>query len=250
MRLGNGKWFAPYIVLSLLFISKVNIAQPLVPHKAFYPPGFRMTIGIGPTTNFTDVKKNNIFNSATPYNEWRVVSQATIEYEATAYLNIRAHLSYAQIAGGRNSLRFQANLIEASTTINVNPLLLFGYYDGNQRWFPSIIAGIGLAHYNSVLNNPSNNTIASRGFGKGGGLFGFVIEGIAIGGLGISYAVDNHWSLRIETANRWMSEDNLDSFISRSPYDFYNFTILSVGYKLYRKNRYPMISAKAPAALH
>lgn len=247
MRLGNGKWLTPYVVLFLSIYSNVIIAQPLVPHKIYYPPGFRMTIGIGPTTNFTDIKKNPVFNSAAPFNEWRAVSQATIEYEATAFLNIRAHLSYAQIAGGRNSLRFQADLIEASTTLNVNPLLLFGYYDGNQRWFPSLIAGIGLAHYNSILNNQSNSTVASRGFGNGGGLFGLVIEGIAIGGLGISYAVNDHWSLRVEMANRWMSEDNLDSFISRSPYDFYNFTILSVGYKFFRKNRYPMISAKAPA---
>jgi hypothetical protein len=219
------------------------IAQPLVDYKLYYPPGLRMTIGIGPTTNFTDIKKNVIFNSLKPYNEWQSVTQATLEYEATAYLNIRGHLSFAQIAGAKNSLRFEAKLIETSTTVNINPFLLLGNFDSRQRWFPSIIVGIGLAHYNSKQFDTQSTLVTLRGYGKGGGLFGYVIEGIAIGGIGLSYSVDEHWSFRLETANRWMSEDNLDSFISRSPYDFYNFTIFSVGFKIFKENRYPMVTS-------
>ncbi len=247
MRIYSGSWLFWFAVIIISHTAANIYAQPLVPYKSYYPPGFRMTIGYGPSTNFTDIKKYPVFNSAKPFNEWRGVAQATLEYEATSYLNIRTHLSYAQIAGARNKLMFQADLVEASTTINVNPLLLFGYYDGSQRWFLSIIAGLGIAHYNSVLADHNNNQVASRGFGKGGGMFGMVIEGVAIGGLGISYALDEHWSLRLELANRWMSEDNLDSYISRSPYDFYNFAILSVGYKFFRKNQYPIISTLPPA---
>lgn len=229
-----------FVVFCILILHPLR-AQPLIRNQIYYPAGVRVTIGIGPTTNFTDIKKYPIFNAAKPFNEWRGVAQATLEYEVTSYFNIRGHLSYAQIAGNRNNLRFQANLMESSTTFNVNPLLLFGYYDGRQRWFPSIIAGIGLAHYNSLLVNHNNNAVASRGFGRGGGLFGYVIEGVAIGGIGVSYIINEHWSLRFELANRWMSEDNLDSYISQSPYDFYNFAIVSVGYKFFRKSTYPMI---------
>ncbi|MBK9290792.1 MAG: hypothetical protein IPM52_04070 [Bacteroidetes bacterium] len=215
-------------------------------NKRYYPPGVRFTLGFGPTTNFTDIKKNKVFNSFKPVDEWRGVAQATLEYEVTEYLNVRGHLSYAQIAGASNHLRFQADLIETSTTININPILLFENYDGSQRWFPSIILGVGLAHYNSVLVDKQDNEVSSRGFGRGGGLFGYVIEGVAIGGIGLSYAINENWSVRIELANRWMSEDNLDSYISRSPYDFYNFAIASVGYKFFRKNRYPLISTLPP----
>lgn len=212
-------------------------AQPRIDQRAYFPPGLRFTLGVGTTTNYTDIKKNAFFNSSKPFNEWRAVGQAALEYELTEYLNIRGHLSYAQIAGARNNLKFQADLIEASTTFNINPLMLIYFYDGRQRWFPSIILGIGIAHYNSLLVDNQNNTVASRGFGQGGGIFGYVIEGVAIGGLGVSYALNEHWSIRLELANRWMGEDNLDSFISvdRSPYDFYNFTIFSVGYKFFRK---------------
>ncbi|HMM11374.1 MAG TPA: hypothetical protein PKE03_04705 [Bacteroidales bacterium] len=240
-------WLKNLLGVILLSASTHIFAQPLVPYSIYYPPGFRVTLGVGPTTNFTDIKKNKIFNASKPQSEWRSVAQATLEYEATAYLNVRGHISYAEIAGARNNLRFAAELIEASTTVNINPFLLFGNYDGQQRWFPSIIVGIGLAHYNSRLFDTEKNQLASRGFGNGGGLFGYVIEGIAIGGIGISYSIDPHWSLRLEVANRWMSEDNLDSYVSRSPYDFYNFTILSVGYKFFRDNRYPIVSTLPPS---
>lgn len=85
--------------------------------------------------------------------------------------------------------------------------------------------------------------IATRGFGKGGGLWGLVIEGVALGGLGVSYKLNENWFVRLESANRWMKSDQLDSFesLNTSPYDFYNLTTIGLSYKIFKPRTYPMV---------
>lgn len=238
-----------YSVLVLLssIISNDVKGQSIIHRMYYYDPGLVITIGGGPSISYTDVKKNVIFPSQKPYNEWRMAGQMNLEWEVSPVISFRGQLAYAYIAGSRptSDRYFIARLFEMNSGISFNPIALFIRYRTDYKWHPSILLGIGLSYYNSKLHNISDNeVIAQRGFGNGGGLWGFVIEGIAIGGVGLSYKIDDHWSLKFETANRWMDSDKLDSFESSnnsSPYDFYNFTTFGISYKIFKPRNYPMI---------
>ncbi len=225
-------------------------AQSIVHRMYYYDPGLVITIGAGPSISFTDVKKNVIFPSQKPHNEWRLSGQMNLEWEFSPMLSFRGQIAYASISGSRptSNRYFEAKLFEMNSGIAINPVALFVPYRTDHKWHPTILLGIGLSYYNSKLHNISDNElIAQRGFGQGGGLWGFVIEGIAIGGVGLSYKIDDHWSVKFETANRWMDSDKLDSVESTndsSPYDFYNFTTIGISYKIFKQRKYPMVSKK------
>lgn len=234
--------------LVLLSPSK-SIAQSIVHRMYLFDPGLIINISTGPSVSFTDIKKNIVFPSYRPANEWRMAYQFTIGWDITQYLRLGGQLAYGNIAGSRPSrdAHFEAKLLELNFSMNVNPILMFIPYRTDQKWAPYFIVGIGLSYYNSTLKQISDNTLlAQRGFGNGGGLWGLVIEGVAIGGIGVSYKLNEHWSLRFETANRWMNSDKLDSVesLDRSPYDFYNFTTFGISYKIFKNKSYPVILKK------
>lgn len=242
-------FFSAFLILLFSFNANLK-AQSIVHRMYYYDPGLVITIGAGPSISFTDVKKNVIFPSQKPVNEWRLSGQMNLEWEFSPILSFRVQMAYAKISGSRptSNRYFEARLFEMNSGIAINPLALFVPYRTDHKWHPTILLGIGLSYYNSKLLNISDNQIiAQRGYGSGGGLWGYVIEGIAIGGVGLSYKIDNHWSVKFETANRWMDSDKLDSVESTnnsSPYDFYNFTTIGISYKIFKQRKYPMISKK------
>ena len=224
-------------------------AQNIEHRMYYYDPGLVIGGGFGPSISYTDIKKNVIFPASKPINEWRYSGQFHMEFELTPIFSLRGQLAYGYIAGSRPTANryFQAKLLEGNSSIIIRPVSLFIPYRTDYKWHPYLILGVGLSYYNSRLAAISTNeTIGQRGFGSGGGFWGYVIEGIAIGGLGIVYKLDDHWSIRFESANRWMNSDKLDTVesIDSSPYDFYNFTTIGVSYKIFKKRHYPMINDK------
>lgn len=233
------------VMLLLLLISQIK-AQSIVHRMYLFNPGLIITLSTGPTISFADIKKNTVFPSRNPVNEMRTSFQGTMSWDIFQFLRVGGQLAYATIAGAKPTadLYFDATLVEGNLSFNLNPMLLFIPYRSDQKWAPYFIFGIGLSYYSSDLKHISDDSVvASRGYGQGSGLWGLVIEGIALGGVGVSYKVNENWSFRIESANRWMDSDKLDSFESdnRSPYDFYNLTTIGVSYKIYHPKSYPMV---------
>lgn len=231
-------------------LSKATVAQSIVHRMYYYDPGLVIGGGFGPSISFSDIKQNIIFPASKPMSEWRFSGQFHLEFEVTPVFSLRGQLAYGYIAGARPTANrfFKAKLLEANSSILVRPVSLFIPYRTDYKWHPYLIIGIGLSYYNSTLTKISDNeTIAQRGFGNGSGLWGYVIEGIALGGIGVSYHLNENWSIRLETSNRWMNSDKLDTVesIDRSPYDFYNFTTLGISYKIFKKRHYPMVNKKS-----
>lgn len=239
----------PYVIaiIALILLSGKPISAQSIVHRMYlFNPGLIITASAGPTTTFTDIKKHIVFPSISPENEVGTSFQLTLSWDVFQFLRAGGQLAVANMKGYKpnGNLKFQAQTVEGNFSININPILIFIPYRTDQRWAPYIILGIGLTYYNSDLMKISDNeVIASRGYGKGNGLWGLVIEGVALGGAGVSYKINENWSLRFETANRWMNSDKFDSFESynRSPYDFYNLTTFGVSYKLYKPRPYPMV---------
>ncbi len=233
-------------VLLFSFLFKQASPQSIVHRMYLFNPGLTFTAGVGPTVSFTDVKKNSVFPSRKPVNEIGGTIQGTLSWDVFQFLRIGGQLAYATISGSKpnGNLEFSARLIEGNFSISLNPVLLFIPYRSDQKLSPYVIVGIGLSYYSSDLVQISDGKIlATRGYGAGSGFWGLVIEGVALGGVGVSYKINENWFIRLESANRWMDSDRLDSFESanRSPYDFYNLTTIGVSYKLFKPRTYPMI---------
>ena len=233
------------IALILLFGRSVS-AQSIVHRMYLFNPGLIVTVSSGPTVTFTDIKKNSVFPSISPENELGTSYQLTLSWDVFQFLRAGGQLAVANMKGVKpnGNLKFQAQTIEGNFSININPLLLFIPYRTDQLWAPYIILGIGLSYYNSdLMSIAENTTVASRGYDSDSGFLGRVIEGVALGGLGVSYKINENWYVRFETANRWMNSDKFDSFesLNRSPYDFYNLTTFGVSYKIFKPSTYPMV---------
>lgn len=235
-----------FMIVFIMIWPLAGNAQSIVHRMYLFNPGLIITASAGPTTSFTDIKKNTVFPSRKPVNEMGSSFQGTLSWDVFQFLRIGGQLAYASIAGCKPNanLYFEAKLIEGNFSINLNPMLLFIPYRSDQKWAPYFILGVGLSYYSSDLIQISDSeVVASRGYGSGSGLWGLVIEGIALGGVGVSYKINENWSIRLESANRWMDTDRLDSFESanRSPYDFYNLTTLGISYKIFKPRTYPMV---------
>ncbi len=240
--------FYRMIIILCMFLAVPFFAnsQSIVHRMYLYNKGLVLTASIGPTISFTDIKKNIVFPTRKPKNEIGSALQGTLSWDLSNFLQISGQLAYARIAGSKPNanLYFDANLVEGNMSFNFNPVRLFVPYRSDHKWSSYIIVGIGLSYYSSELKQISDDAvIATRGFGKGGGLWGLVIEGVALGGLGVSYKLNENWFVRLESANRWMKSDQLDSFesLNTSPYDFYNLTTIGLSYKIFKPRTYPMV---------
>lgn len=247
-KLHNIKFKMASTILLIVLLHAFNCAhsQSIVHRMYLFNPGITFTAAAGPTVSFTDVKKNSVLPSRDPVNEIGGTIQGTLSWDVFQFLRIGGQLAFATIAGSKPNanLEFSARLVEGNLSLSLNPVLLFIPYRSDQKWAPYIIIGVGLSYYSSDLIQISDGEVlATRGYGAGSGLWGLVIEGIALGGVGLSYKINENWFVRLESANRWMDSDRLDSFESanRSPYDFYNLTTIGVSYKLFKPKTYPMV---------
>lgn len=226
-----------------------SYGQQIVHRVTVFTPGLGVSVSTGPSVSFTDIKKNMVFPSSNPKNEWNLTYLAALDFELSPIWLVRGQVGYSHIMGARPSRDafFMAKLLEMNLSVAINPLLLFQPYYNEQKWHSEIIVGIGLTHYNSYLKTIStDSTLAKRGYGKGGGIGGYVIEGVALGGFAIKYKLNNKWSIRFETTNKWMDSDRLDTIesVDSSPYDFYNFTTLGFTYKIFKSTNYPMVNKR------
>lgn len=228
----------------LLILSGLVFSQQIVHRKDSFFPGWIVSLGAGPSTSVTDVKQNMLFPVRSPKNEWRFGTQFMLIKDLTSIFSLRGTALYSKVAGVRkqNNYYFEAEIVEANLCLSVNISNSIRPYRSDYHWFVGIYIGSGLTYYNSQLFEISTgNLLASRGFGKGSGLWGRIIEGIMIGGVELDYKINDNWGVKFQSANRWMDSDAFDSKTGGFPYDFYNITTVGVTYKFYRVFTYPII---------
>jgi len=239
-----------FVLYSLLFGFILStparlFSQNIVHSMYYYDAGWVLKIAAGPGTSFVDIKENRVFPvNRSGQSEWRIATYGELEKEFNAYFSVRGQALYTQLSGVRTmrNLFFEADLVEANINLAFNVSNIVRPYRSDRKWSVHVFAGVGLAYYNSRLYTlDSLKPEQSRGFGAGSGLWGRIIEGIGMAGFSLSYKLDNHWQLHLQTANRWMNADNVDSSEGGYPYDFYNITTVGVSYKFYRKRTYPVV---------
>lgn len=230
--------------LFLFIFSKIITGQQIINRNDYFYDGWNLFLGVGPSTSFTDVKQNLIFPVTQPENEWRLGINLMLAKDLSNIFNIRGQAHYSKVAGVRtqNEYYFEAELIEGNLSVAANISNMIRPYRSDYKWFVSFSLGTGLSYYNSTLYHLKSDTIiAQRGYGKGSGLGGRIIEGIIVCGMEVDYKLNENWGIKIQSANRWMNSDSFDSKEGGFPFDFYNITTIGVTYKFYRVFYYPVI---------
>lgn len=185
-----------------------------------------------------DIKQYRYYPVYHYESEWKFGVNMTLERSVSPTFSIRGQAMYSELAGTKRPWQqyFNAELIEfnLSTAINLNNL--FAGYAPERAVTFDLIFGIGLLNYNTtVYQLGTNNMVSMLGFGHGKGIDGRTLEGIALGGLGINFHLNNNWAIRLETEVRGVNSDLLDNTLGVFPYDMYHNTSFGIAYTFNRR---------------
>lgn len=239
--------FSLLIGLYLFFTPETTNAQSTPPIKKESSYWY-LNVNGGSSLFFGDLKEKSFLpTSANGISEWRLGGGMQLGWQISPVLGLRVQGLYGQLSGVKSSANeyFQANYIEfnLNATLSINNLI--SGYNPERKWDIYLLGGIGLTNYNSTSYNLSNNSMIARlGYGYGKGIGGRTIEGIVVGGLGVSYQISNRISLQLETANRVMNSDAMDTWIGGHKYDIYNYTSAGISFRFGKKHKKLMFSQK------
>ena len=197
-------------------------------------PAWSLTFAGGPSMYFGDIRQYRFYPIMNHSTELKYGGSLIIERSLSPVFSLRGQGLYSGLASASsNSDRdINSDLIEfnLSTAINLNNL--FGTYRSSRKWGIDLLVGIGLVNFNTTLYQTSTGKVlAQRGFGSGSGIGGRTVEGLIMGGLGLSFAVSENWSIRFETANRALNTDLFEHVSGGFHYDIYNHTALGLSYR-------------------
>ncbi len=196
--------------------------------------GWKINLNGGPSLFFGDIKQYRIWPVTNDENEWRLAGGLTLSKQLSPVFDLRGQGIYGQLSGTRRAWDrfFETNYFEfnLNTVVNVNNL--FGTPRNDRFVTFYLTAGIGLMNYNTTLYTLSTKKkVGGEGNGNGKSFGGRTLEGILMGGFGLDFRLNDSWSVNLETANRIMNSDALDTKISMFPYDVYNYTAIGVTYR-------------------
>ena len=226
--------FSVVLVFILLAPSGVAKAQKVSKTNNF-KPYWNLNINGGTSLFFGDVKEKPLMPTTySNHTEWRMGAGLMFGRQFTPFFGLRGQGLYGQLSGIKTSANeyFQSDYMEFNLngTFNLNSLI--AGYNPERKLNVYLLAGIGLTNYNSTLYNLSTaQVIRKNGFGYGHGIGGRTLEGVAIGGIGISYAISHHLSINFETADHFVNSDAVDLYSKNSKYDVYNYTSLGLSIK-------------------
>lgn len=202
---------------------------------------------IGPTVFFGDIKQNALLPVFTNKSELRAGGAIDFSRQLSPAMGLRVQAIYAKIAGTKRSANvyFNTSMFEGNLGFMLYPVKLFSDYNSNRFADFYLIAGMGMINFDATKYNLSTGSkLAQQGFGNGSGIGGMSLSGLALAGFGVDFPINDAWSVRFETANRWVNSDLLDVQSGGvAKYDYYNFTSIGVQYALGKK---AVAQTKAP----
>ena len=222
--------FSIVLVLILLVPTGVVKAQKVSKTNNF-TPHWNLNVNAGTSLFFGDIKEKKFWpQSFANHTEWRMGGGLMLGRQFTPFFGLRGQALYGQLSGIKTSTDeyFQGDYLEFNLNGTFNLNSLFAGYNPDQKLNVYLLAGIGLTNYNSKLYRLSTaQVIGERGYGYGHGIGGRTLEGVAIGGLGVSYKINKHLSVNFETSDHFVNSDAVDLKSKNFKYNFYNYT--SVG---------------------
>ncbi len=216
------------LTIMLLFVNQHVNAQ------SGPTPNWQINLNTGTSIFFGDIKQYRIWPISNYENEWRFGGGLTVSRQFSSVFGLRGQGIYGQLSGTRRSWNryFQNDYFELNlnTTINLNNLIGTSRDDRFVNFY--FTAGVGLLNYNSTLYTlNTKKKVAEQGNGNGKGIGGRTLEGILTGGFGVDFRLNNNWSINLESTNRIMNSDKLDTWVSGFPYDVYNYTSIGISYR-------------------
>lgn len=192
----------------------------------------------GTSTFLGDIKANGFFpSSSNGHSEWRMGEELQVGWQLSPVFGLRGQFLHGQLSGVKSSSDqfFQADYLEFNVNATVSLMNLFSGYKEGRKWNVYLLGGVGLTNYNSTAYKLSDHSLVGRmGYGYGKGLGGRTLEGIVTGGVGVSYRINDKWSLQLETANRMLNSDAMDLWINGHKYDVYNYTSFGISFRFGR----------------
>ncbi len=209
---------------------------------------WKINLNGGTSLFFGDIKQYRIWPITNYENEWRLGGGVAITRQFSPIFGLRGQAVFGQLSGTHRSWNrfFDDNYIEFNLNTVVNMSNLIGRTHNNRFANIYLTAGIGLLNYNTTLYRLSDKKIVgNEGNGNGKGIGGRTLEGIFSGGIGVDFKINDKFSVNIETTNRIMNSDKLDTWVNGFPYDVYNYTSLGISFKLGTSNKSIGVSQSA-----
>jgi len=231
--------FSVALVFTLLASTGIAKAQKASQSNNF-KPYWNLNINGGTSLFFGDIKEKSFWPANySNYTEWRMGTGLTIGRQFTPFFGLRGQGIYGQLSGIKTSTNkyFQGDYIEFNLNGTFNLNSLFAGYNPVRKLNVYLLAGVGLTNYNSTLYNLSTaQIIAKRGFGYGHGIGGRTLEGVAIGGIGLSYEISHRLSINLESAVHFVNSNAVDLYSKNFKYDSYNYTSVGLSLKFGEKS--------------
>ncbi len=200
-----------------------------------FQPYWQVNVNVGPSLFFGDLKQKSFLpTSISGHSEWRLGAGAMLNRQFTSFFGLRFQFLYGQLSGLSTSANryFQSDYLDFNLNGTFSLTDLIAGYNPERKLNVYLVAGLGLTNYNSSLYNLSNaNLINKMGYGYGHGLGGRTLEGIMTGGLGLSYKINDQWSINLESVSHVLNSDLMDMTPGGSKHDAYNYTSLGVSMK-------------------
>lgn len=224
------------IVLAFILLVPTGVARAQkVSQTSTFQPYWNLNLNGGTSLFFGDIKQNKIWPATyANHSEWRMGAGLMFGRQFTPFFGLRLQGLYGQLSGIKTSINeyMQGDYYELNVNGTFNLNSLFAGYNPSRRFNIYLVAGIGLTNYNTTIYQLSTaKVIAQRGFGWGHGIDKRTLEGVALGGLGISYRVSNHLNVNIESSNHFVNSDNMDKYVGGFKYDSYNYTSIGLTIK-------------------
>ena len=232
--------FSIALVFILLVPSGVAKAQK-VSRANNFKPYWNLNINGGTSLFYGDVKEKSLWpQTYSNHTEWRMGAGLMLGRQFTPFFGLRGQALYGQLSGikTKSNEYFQSDYIELNLngTFNLNSLI--AGYNPDRKLNIYLLAGVGLTNFNSTLYRLSTAQVISKsGFGHGHGIGGRTLEGVAIGGMGISYNISHHLSINVESVNHLVNSDAMDLYTKNFKYDVYNYTSVGLSIKFGAKSR-------------
>lgn len=243
-----------FIPMALIFFMLAPVgavqAQKVSQQAVVFKPYWQLNINGGTSLFFGDLKQNKFWPATYDgHTEWRLGSGLMLGRQFSSKFGLRFQALYGQLSGIKSAsdLYFQSNYLEFNIngTLDLNSLI--SGYNPDRKLNIYLLAGVGLTNYNSILYSLSTaDVINRRGYGYGHGLGGRTLEGVVLGGAGISYKINGHWSINLESVTHAINSDKMDLLVANSGSDKYNYTSVGISYRFGYKKPAPVTGKKKP----
>ncbi|MBE0652054.1 MAG: porin family protein [Bacteroidales bacterium] len=232
------------LIVFLVLIPFGTANAQKVSRTSQFEPYWQINVNGGTSLFFGDLKQKSFWPATySGHSEWRMGTGLMLTRQFSSFFGLRLQALYGQVSGISTSTNrfFQGNYLDFNLNGTFNLNTLIAGYNPERKLNVYLIAGVGLTNYNSDLYNLATASIIERrGYGYGHGLDKRTLEGIATGGVGLSYMINDKWSINFESVDHILNSDKMDMVVKNSKYDMYNYTSLGVSFKFgQRKHRIP-----------